>query len=105
VRICLDTSAYSAFKRGHANVREAIAAAEEITLPAIVIGELIAGFRAGSREQANRAELERFLVWIAAVAMERGLELHTTDPHFERVPLVIVRRHRYEEPPPVGERP
>jgi tRNA(fMet)-specific endonuclease VapC len=129
VDICLDTSAYSAFKRGHAAVVEAIATADRITLPAVVRGELLAGFRAGSREIANREELRRFVasprvsqavldedtaeryaeiilhlrrqgtpipanaIWIAAVAMQHGLVLHTTDPHFDRVRQVMVRRH------------
>jgi len=30
-------------------------------------------------------------VWIAATAMQRGLTLHTTDVHFQRVPHVMVR--------------
>ena len=35
--------------------------ADRIALPAIVLGELLGGFRAGSREARNREELERFL--------------------------------------------
>lgn len=61
MRICLDTSAYSAFKRGHEGVVEAIRRAEQIVLPATVLGELLAGFRMGDREAKNRRELERFL--------------------------------------------
>jgi predicted nucleic acid-binding protein len=129
VRICLDTSAYSAFKRGHSGVREALAHADRIALPPIVLGELLGAFRAGARERTNREELERFLasprvdvvpvdeetaerygeifahlraagtpiptndIWIAATAMQWGLRVHTTDPHFERVPQVVVERH------------
>ena len=32
-------------------------------------------------------------VWIAAAAMQWGLRVHTTDPHFGRVPQVAVEQH------------
>jgi predicted nucleic acid-binding protein len=35
--------------------------AENILLPAIVLGELLSGFEAGNRRQKNRLELESFL--------------------------------------------
>lgn len=58
--ILLDTSAYSAFKRGHGEVVEHIRAAGGILLPAVVIGELLAGFGLGTRAARNRAELDAF---------------------------------------------
>ena len=61
MRICLDTSAYSAFKRGHPEAIDELRRAREIVLPPIVLGELLAGFRIGSRDRANRRELEAFL--------------------------------------------
>ena len=61
MRICLDTSAYSAFKRGHPEAIDALRRARGIVLPPIVLGELLAGFRIGSRDRANRRELEAFL--------------------------------------------
>jgi tRNA(fMet)-specific endonuclease VapC len=61
MRVCLDTSAYSAFKRGHEEVVDLLQRAEEIVLPAVVLGELLAGFRIGSRDRANRPELDAFL--------------------------------------------
>jgi len=61
LRICLDTSGYSAFKRGHGGALEAVQRAEALVLPAVVIGELLAGFRMGRREATNRRELDRFL--------------------------------------------
>ena len=60
-RICLDTSAYSHFKRGDEAVVEIVATANEVCVPAIVLGELRAGFRAGSRHLDNAKELRRFL--------------------------------------------
>lgn len=60
-RICLDTSAYSHFKRGDAAAVEAITAAHEIGMPSIVLGELRAGFRLGKRPRENEQELRAFL--------------------------------------------
>lgn len=61
MRICLDTSAYTAFKRGHDEALDLLQRAEEIVVPAVVLGELLAGFRIGSRDRANRRELDAFL--------------------------------------------
>ena len=61
MRLGLDTSAYSAFKRGHPEAIDAIQRAGEIVVPSIVLGELLAGFRIGSRERANGRELDAFL--------------------------------------------
>lgn len=60
-RYCLDTSAYSHFKRGDANVVEAIDTAEWIGVPAVVLGELRTGFLLGNRRADNEAELREFL--------------------------------------------
>jgi len=60
-RYCLDTSAYSQLKRGGPRVTELLDRAEWIGVPCIVLGELHAGFRAGSRHAQNEAELEEFL--------------------------------------------
>lgn len=58
--LMLDTSAYAAFKRGHRDAIQALRQAEKILIPTIVLGELLAGFEAGSRRQKNRSELEEF---------------------------------------------
>jgi predicted nucleic acid-binding protein len=60
VRVCVDTSAYSAFMRGHSGVVETLRRSSEIVLSTIVLGELLAGFRRGRRYDQNRAELGRF---------------------------------------------
>ena len=60
IRLTLDTSAYSAFKRGHSGVVAHIRRAEEILLPSIVLGELLGGFEAGQQSRANRDELDLF---------------------------------------------
>jgi len=60
-RILLDTSAYSAFMRHHDRAVEAVQRAVEIRLPAVVLGELWAGFLRGSRLHENRRILSEFL--------------------------------------------
>ena len=57
----VDTSAYSAFLRGHEGVRLAVQQAERLVLTPVVLGELHAGFRSGNRRRANEGELARFL--------------------------------------------
>lgn len=59
--ILVDTNAYTAFMRGDAEVVEVLAHAERICLNSVVLGELLGGFAAGTRESKNRAELARFL--------------------------------------------
>ena len=60
-RLCLDTSAYSHFKRGEPRVVEMVDRAEWIGVPSVVVGELWAGFLRGSRMEENVAELDDFL--------------------------------------------
>jgi len=57
----LDTSAYSAFLRGHDELLLALQRVDRVVLTPIVLGELGAGFRAGGRLKKNTAELRRFL--------------------------------------------
>lgn len=59
--IALDTNAYVAFKRGDDGVVAVLQRCPELLVSACVLGELLAGFAAGTREAKNRAELARFL--------------------------------------------
>jgi len=59
--IALDTNAYAAFMRGEADAVEVIAHAQRLIVNCTVLGELLGGFAAGSREAKNRAQLARFL--------------------------------------------
>lgn len=61
MRFCLDTSAYSHFKRGDPRVVDLIDRADWLGVPVIVLGELAVGFRQGRRRDANEADLERFV--------------------------------------------
>jgi tRNA(fMet)-specific endonuclease VapC len=61
VTLLLDTNAYSALKRGHEDVARRVRSAESIVMSAIVVGELLYGFRHGTRNASNERELEDFL--------------------------------------------
>ncbi len=58
----LDTSAYSALKRGHGEVARLVRESVELAFSMVVIGELLFGFRNGALLQRNTAELEELLV-------------------------------------------
>ena len=59
--LILDTNAYAGFMRADPRAASALRTAPEIHLPLIVLGELLAGFRHGSRPRDNRDELARFM--------------------------------------------
>ena len=60
-RVLLDTSAYTALLTGDQDVFVRLGAAETVFMSIIVLGELYAGFRAGSKERQNRDRLASFL--------------------------------------------
>jgi tRNA(fMet)-specific endonuclease VapC len=60
-RILIDTSAYAHFRRGEPSVLEILTTAETISLSAVSLGELEAGFVLGSRPDENRNALRDFL--------------------------------------------
>lgn len=57
----LDANAYAAFKRGDEQIVTVLQHAPCIVLCATVFGELLGGFAAGVRENANRSELTQFI--------------------------------------------
>lgn len=59
--LLLDTSAYSAFKRGHPDVVASLRRPRAVLVPSIVVGELLGGFARGSRRDRNERELATFL--------------------------------------------
>lgn len=61
IKVMLDTSAYSAYLKGNAEVKQALQEADEIYLNPVVLGELYAGFARGGREKKNRDILREFL--------------------------------------------
>jgi predicted nucleic acid-binding protein len=60
-RLVFDTSAYSHFRAGHAEVLDTLARAERVLVPVTVLGELHAAFELGTRPRENRRLLDDFL--------------------------------------------
>ncbi len=60
-RLILDTSAYSHLRSGHTAVLDCMADAAVVVVPAVVLGELAAGFTLGRRAEENRRVLAEFL--------------------------------------------
>ncbi len=69
-RYCLDTSAYSRFRRGHRRLAEVLDSGAWIGVPATVIGELRYGFQVGGRRAYNEAKLSDFLASPAVEVLE-----------------------------------
>ena len=61
-RLVLDTTGYSHFRAGRAEALDWIAEATVVTVPVIVLGELDAAFRCGTRFEENTRSLEEFLM-------------------------------------------
>jgi predicted nucleic acid-binding protein len=59
--VLLDTNAYVAFKRGMPEAVDVLTHVPRIGINSIVLGELLSGFAVGTREEANRQELQQFL--------------------------------------------
>lgn len=60
-RVLLDTSAYSAMRRGDERLLAPIQQASEVFMTPVLIGELLFGFRGGAHAPRNRALLREFL--------------------------------------------
>lgn len=91
MRILLDSNAYSNLKRGHRGVAGIVRGAERILVPHVVIGELLFGFRNGSRPESNTRELHAFLdnpyVSVAAMSL-------TTADRYARIATALRARGR-----------
>lgn len=61
IRVLVDTSAYSAMRRGDERLRTPITLASEVLLTPVIIGELLYGFKKGEREAENRRLLGEFI--------------------------------------------
>ena len=73
MKVLLDTNGLSALWSGDERVLDALGQAECVFMPIVVLGELFAGFRGGTRTKENRVRLARFL----AKPTVRTLELST----------------------------
>ena len=91
MRVLLDSNAYSHLKRGHHRIADIVRSSEQILLPLVVIGELLYGFRNGSRPERNTRELHAFLdhpdVSIAAMTL-------TTADRYSRIAAALRAKGR-----------
>ena len=60
-RVCMDTNVYIALVKGKSEVLDLIESAQQVFVPIAVIGELLAGFKLGSKEKKNRKTFDDFL--------------------------------------------
>lgn len=97
MRVLLDTNAYSSLMRGQPAVAEKVRRAERILLSPIVIGELLFGFRNGSRHEENLRQLDAFLEspFVELLAVTRS-----TADRFARIASGLKRKGR---PIPVND--
>jgi tRNA(fMet)-specific endonuclease VapC len=61
MKTLIDTNAWSALMKGDKSVFRTLESSEVVYLSAIVAGELLAGFKGGTREHQNRLILKDFL--------------------------------------------
>ncbi|MDE0218757.1 MAG: type II toxin-antitoxin system VapC family toxin [Spirochaetaceae bacterium] len=61
MRILLDSTAYSQLGRGHPAVADIVRRSQEVVLSAVVVGELLYGYRHGAQTARNIRELDSFL--------------------------------------------
>ena len=85
--VVLDTNGYAALFAGEPTTVRLLSAAQEIHLPLIVLGELLAGFAAGTRVQKNRDDLARFM----ASPSVHVMRLDEKTPHFYADIFVALR--------------
>ncbi len=91
MKVLLDTNAYTALFRGHEGVAARVRRAEQVCFSSIVAGELLFGFRNGSRYAANREELEDFLASPYVVLLPVTL---VTADRFGRIAASLRRKGR-----------
>ncbi|MBI3466503.1 MAG: type II toxin-antitoxin system VapC family toxin [Planctomycetes bacterium] len=75
----LDTDAYSALMRGHPVVAARVRETDRVLLSTIVVGELLFGFRCGTRYERN----------------ERDLAMFSRNPYVALVPATWVTAERF----------
>lgn len=91
MRLMLDTNAYSALMRGQSEVAERVRRAERILISSIVAGELLFGFRNGSRLNEN---LKRFDAFLANSFVSLAPVTLVTADRFSRIAVALRRKGR-----------
>lgn len=91
ISLCLDTNAYSAHYKADPFAVALVAAVAQIWLPAVVLGELRAGFLNGSKSAANELHLQAFLA-LPYVVIANVTEV--TSRHFAQISQQLRRDGR-----------
>jgi len=73
-KIVLDSSAYTRFVMGDREVLGALSRAKTVYFSVFVLGELLAGFKAGTHEAENKKVLSAFLSKPSVVVLPAGEE-------------------------------
>jgi tRNA(fMet)-specific endonuclease VapC len=89
VKIMLDTNAYVGFKRNVIEIVEFIVGAELILFSPIVLGELMFGFRNGTRFKENMDDLNSFLQHEAVELAQIG---DLTSDRYSRIAAQLKRQ-------------
>ncbi len=89
MKILLDTSAYVGFKRNNAELVEIITGAALILFSSVVLGELLFGFRSGTRFKKNLSDLNRFLAHEAVETVPVG---NITADRYSRIAAQLKRQ-------------
>jgi tRNA(fMet)-specific endonuclease VapC len=95
--VAIDTNAYAAFKRGDEVILEVLRHADDILVSITVLGELLAGFAAGTREARNRLELADF------VLSPRVRVVPSTEATADNYALVYAALRRKGKPVPTND--
>jgi len=86
MKLILDTNAYVGFKLGYSEIVEYLARAHIVFVSPVVLGELIFGFRNGSRFTRNMEELDLFL---SHPAVETLIISDITSDRYSRIALQL----------------
>jgi tRNA(fMet)-specific endonuclease VapC len=86
VKLLLDTSAYSGFRRGVPSVVEKISGSDSVLISPVMLGELMYGFRKGSKFDQNMRMLRRFLEHEAVEVVPLG---EVTADRYSRIVLQL----------------
>lgn len=89
MKVLLDTSAYIRLLKGAPDLVDSIMGAETVLMSPIVLGELMFGFRKGTRVQVNMKDLEEFLTQDTVHRIPLG---ETTADRYSRISVQLKRQ-------------
>ena len=89
MKILLDTTAYVGFKRNNVETVEIVLQAEQVLFSPVVLGELMFGFRNGTRFKENMADLNHFLEHESVRLVEVG---KITSDRYSRIAAGLKRQ-------------